>query len=273
MNILELIVIVVAALFAFSGFRKGFVKKLAAMVSLVLSVVLVSAFLPYITQFLKDSTPVYTFIVGECREVVEEQAAKGLLAGTQAGDRTGLGALGDGSLDAEGLGALGNVGLGAEGLGSLTRIEQTEVIEALPLPERLKDLLLDYNNEEGYRGLRVSNFLDYLVNFLATGILNVVAFLVSVIMVQLVLWVVLTLLNILAHFPVISIVNRFAGLLLGLLQALFLIWVFFLILSMISATDTGLRLMAMVESSALLHWLYESNLFLQLVLGAAAFFV
>ena len=91
MNILELIVIVVAALFAFSGFRKGFVKKLAAMVSLVLSVVLVSAFLPYITQFLKDSTPVYTFIVGECREVVEEQAAKGLLAGTQAGDRTGLG--------------------------------------------------------------------------------------------------------------------------------------------------------------------------------------
>ncbi|MFR7718443.1 MAG: hypothetical protein ACLU3N_07345 [Lachnospiraceae bacterium] len=65
---------------------------------------------------------------------------------------------------------------GAVLLGNLTRIEQTELIENLPIPEFLQDILLDYNNEEGYQGLGVSTFQDYLIGFIATGILNVAAF-------------------------------------------------------------------------------------------------
>ena len=53
-NILEVIVAAVILLFAAVGYRKGFVKKLAAMVSLLISVALVSALLPWITGFLKE---------------------------------------------------------------------------------------------------------------------------------------------------------------------------------------------------------------------------
>ena len=59
MNLLEIIVLIVIAGIALSGYRKGFVRKLASMVSFVLSIVLVSVFLPYMTDFLKKSTPVY----------------------------------------------------------------------------------------------------------------------------------------------------------------------------------------------------------------------
>lgn len=65
-NLLEAAVVAVMVLFAIAGFRKGFVKKFAAMVSLALSIVLVSALLPYITQYLKKNTPVYTFLVEQC---------------------------------------------------------------------------------------------------------------------------------------------------------------------------------------------------------------
>lgn len=250
MNVLELIVIAAGALLAFSGFRKGFVRKLAAMLSLVLSIALVSAFLPYITDFLKEHTPVYSCIVQQCERAVERQAS-GLLPEKAAA----------GSADGQ-----------EKPLGKLTRIEQTALIDQLPLPKQLKELLLDYNNEEGYQGLRVSGFQDYLVNFIATGILNVAAFLVSVIVVQLLLWAVFTVLNVMANIPVIRMVNRIAGLLLGLLQWLFLAWLFFLILSMFSGTEAGLVLMNMVEQSELLSMLYESNLFLRIVLHAAAIF-
>ena len=88
MNILEIIIIVAFLLFAAAGFRSGFVKKLASMVALVLSVILVAFFLPYITGFLRDNTPVYDMITEQCRRVVAEQTA-GLLTGTQETEESG----------------------------------------------------------------------------------------------------------------------------------------------------------------------------------------
>ena len=310
-NILEIAVAAVILLFAAAGYRKGFVKKLAAMVSLLVSVVLVSALLPWITAFLKENTPVYTMIEEQCRTVMEKQIGEALFSGAEKStgessqaeiyrnmgreemkalieangyDGSLLDALSDEQLEqykeqyiqqyfgSNTTDSGGSENSGAFFLGNLTRIEQTELIENLPLPEFLQDLLLDYNNEEGYQGLGVSTFQDYLVGFIATGILNVAAFLVSVLIVHLLLWLSISALSILTNLPVIRVVNRVAGLALGLLQALLVLWLAFLILSLVSGTGIGMQLMKMVESSNWLNWLYQSNLFLEIVLRASAFF-
>lgn len=310
-NILEIAVAAVILLFAAAGYRKGFVKKLAAMVSLLVSVVLVSALLPWITAFLKENTPVYTMIEEQCRTVMEKQIGEAMFSGAEKNtgessqadiyrnmgreeikalmeangyDGSLLDALSDEQLeqykeqyiqqyfssDTTNSGESENSGVVL--LGNLTRIEQTELIENLPLPEFLQDILLDYNNEEGYQGLGVSTFQDYLIGFIATGILNVAAFLASVLIVHLLLWLSISALSILANLPVIRVVNRVAGLALGLLQAMLVLWLAFLILSLVSGTGIGMQLMKMVESSTWLNWLYQSNLFLKIVLRASAFF-
>ena len=310
-NILEIAVAAVILLFAAAGYRKGFVKKLAAMVSLLVSVVLVSALLPWITAFLKENTSVYTMIEEQCRTVMEKQISEALFSGAEKStgessqaeiyrnmgreemkalieangyDGSLLDALSDEQLEqykeqyiqqyfgSDTTDSGGSENSGAFLLGNLTRIEQTELIENLPLPEFLQDILLDYNNEEGYQGLGVSTFQDYLVGFIATGILNVAAFLVSVLIVHLLLWLSISALSILTNLPVIRVVNRVAGLALGLLQALLVLWLAFLILSLVSGTGIGMQLMKMVESSTWLNWLYQSNLFLKIVLRASAFF-
>lgn len=309
-NILEIAVAAVILLFAAAGYRKGFVKKLAAMVSLLVSVVLVSALLPWITAFLKENTPVYTMVEEQCRTVMEKQIGEAMFSGAEKStgessqadiyrnmgreeikalmeangyDGSLLDALSDEQLeqykeqyiqqyfssDTTNSGESDNSG--AVLLGNLTRIEQTELIENLPLPEFLQDILLDYNNEEGYQGLGVSTFQDYLIGFIATGILNVAAFLASVLIVHLLLWLSISALSILANLPVIRVVNRVAGLALGLLQAMLVLWLAFLILSLVSGTGIGMQLMKMVESSTWLNWLYQSNLFLKIVLRASAF--
>ena len=310
-NILEIAVAAVILLFAAAGYRKGFVKKLAAMVSLLVSVVLVSALLPWITAFLKENTPVYTMVEEQCRTVMEKQIGEAMFSGAEKStgessqadiyrnmgreeikalmeangyDGSLLDALSDEQLeqykeqyiqqyfgsDTTNSGESENSG--AVLLGNLTRIEQTELIENLPLPEFLQDILLDYNNEEGYQGLGVSTFQDYLIGFIATGILNVAAFQASVLIVHQLLWLTISALSILANLPVIRVVNRVAGLALGLLQAMLVLWLAFLILSLVSGTGIGMQLMKMVESSTWLNWLYQSNLFLKIVLRASAFF-
>lgn len=301
MNILEIIIIVLTAGFAVMGFRRGFVRKLASMLSLILSVVLVSLFLPYMTEFLKNSTPVYGYIEKQCRQVMAEEVSGALLSG--AGSADGGNAYRDmgrdqikslmeqNGYDSSVVDALSDEQLeaykkqyieqyvdqylndGRSQTGQPGKIEQTEVIESLPLPQVLKDLLLDYNNDEGYESLGVSTFQDYLISFTATVILNVISFIAAVILVQVLLRVVIGALDILSHIPVIGGINRLAGLLLGLLQALFLLWLFFLILSMATTTETGLMLMSMVQKSSFLSYLYESNLFMQIVLQTASIFL
>lgn len=293
MNLLEIIIGVVILVFAFGGFRKGFVRKLASMLSLILSVVLVSMGLPYVTEFLKENTPVYEYIVRQCETVMEQQAAAELSGTAADGSSAALGreqikslmeqygydsavvdALTDEELEQykqQYLQQYINQYLG--GTQQPGRIDQMELIDRLPLPDMLKELLQENNNEEGYKNLDVSTFRDYVIHFVATVILNVVSFLAAVILVQIFLWAVIAALDILAHIPVISFVNRLAGLLLGLLQALFFIWIFFLILSMVSATEIGDQLMRMVQESVYLKALYDSNLFLQIVLQTASVFV
>ena len=320
MNILEIAVVVLIAVFAIAGWRKGFVRKLASMLSFVISIILVAFFLPYMTEFLKTDTPVYDYIVKQCREVMTENLAdaltmgnaetQGSILGSQVSLKTAsaasdysnisreqiknlmeqygydsavVDALSDEQLEAykekyaqqyiqQYFGAEEG-GTQGSGVGQLTKIEQTELIEHLPIPEALRDLLLDYNNDEGYRSLGVTGFADYLVHFLATVILNVIAFVAAVILVQILLHLVIGALDILAHIPLIGGLNRLLGLILGLVQALFFLWLFFLILSMTSATQWGLQLMDMVQSSQALSALYDSNLFLEIVVRTVAMFV
>lgn len=242
MNILELIILFLTVLLAVSGFRVGFVRKLASIVSLVLSLVLVSLFLPYITDAVKTYTPFYGYVYERCSEAVSEQAQR--------------------LFDQE----------EEEPQEEYSRIDQMEIIEELPVPQMLKDMLLDYNNAEGYARLQVTRFADYVAAFIANVILNVASFILSVLIVRLVLWLVINLLDLMASIPVIRVVNRLAGLALGLLEALFLIWLLFLILSMLSATEAGMFLMSMVQESEVLGELYDSNLFLTIVMRTAAVF-
>lgn len=298
MNILEVVIAAAFVLFAAAGFYRGFIKKFASMAALVLSIVLVAVFLPYISAFLRDHTPVYDTIVKQCSQAVREQTSA-VLAGSAGGtgEETGL------DLDREQIKEIMEEygydsalvdGLSDEQLESYVqqyagsylaqsgqeqdaaqpgRLEQMEMIENLPLPQLLKDLLLDHNNEEGYENLQVNNFQDYIVHFISTIILNLISFLAAVILVRLLLWGAIAALDLLSHIPVLSFLNRLAGLLLGLVQGLFWLWVFFLLLSVCSATEIGMQLMSMVQQSALLGGLYEKNLFLQIVLQAATLFL
>lgn len=252
MNILEIIALILILWLAIGGFRKGFVKKLASMVSLLLSIILVSFSLPYVTDFLKNNTPVYEMIVDQCDQLIAEEAAE------KIEETTGQKAENTNDFRSMGTDLLAQIG----------RIEQMELIDDLPLPDYMKEMLQDYNNAEGYKTLAVSTFRDYVTHLIADIILNVAAFIVSVVLVQLVLWLVITVLNILAKIPVIRFVNRMAGLALGLAQGLLLIWFLFLILSLFAGTGPGMYLMSLVRESKYLYELYDANLFMRVVLGA-----
>ncbi len=237
MNLMEVIALLIIVLFAAGGLRRGFVRKLASILSLVGSIVLVSLVLPHMTQFLKEQTPVYSYIVERCQSAAVFQ-------------------IGDSAPDAL----------------MLPDEAQAQIIQNLPLPEFLQKQLVRHNNSEGYLELGVSTFQDYVINYAAAAILNALAFILAVMLVHAVIWIAVSLLEKLTHVPGISLLNRLAGGALGLLQGLFVLCLLFLLLSVFEAVPQVQGVLEMVRKSAVLNFLYETNLFLRIALRAAAVF-
>lgn len=290
MNILTIVILAIFLLFAWSGFQKGLIRKLAGIVSLALSVILVSVALPYITDFLKSETPVYELLVDRCEEVVGDQAISSLLGGESKDggiDRDQIKSLMDQyGMDSSVVDAMSDEQLkelagqyfqeyldqseGQEsgGISSLSKIEQTKLIQNLPIPSFLKEMMINYNNSEGYARLQVDNFGSYVVHFFANIVLNILAFVVTLLVVQLVLWTGLTALDLFSRLPLLNLLNRIGGLAIGAVQGLLVVWVIFLIISALSATDTGMMLMEMIDQSTILRPMYDGNLFMKIAVQA-----
>lgn len=290
MNILTIVILAIFLLFAWSGFQKGLIRKLAGIVSLALSVILVSVALPYITDFLKSETPVYELLVDRCEEVVGDQAISSLLGGESKDggiDRDQIKSLmNQYGMDSSAVDAMSDEQLkelagqyfqeyldqseGQEsgGISSLSKIEQTKLIQNLPIPSFLKEMMINYNNSEGYARLQVDNFGSYVVHFFANIVLNILAFVVTLLVVQLVLWTGLTALDLFSRLPLLNLLNRIGGLAIGAVQGLLVVWVIFLIISALSATDTGMMLMEMIDQSTILRPMYDGNLFMKIAVQA-----
>ena len=287
MNLLTIIVLAVLAGFAFLGMKRGLVRKIGGVVSILAASVLVSALLPLVTDLIRTRTPVYETVRSQCRYIAEKKMAD-LVGGTETPSidrelvRSLMNQYGlDGSavdwMSEEELrenaqmyfpdifGTSSAVSL--ESLDGLTRIQQTELIRNLPVPDFVQKMMLNYNNSSGYRKLDASGFGEYIAGFIADLVIHIAAFLVTLLVTHLIIWGVLTALDVFAKMPFLYTINRTGGLLVGLVQGILVVWVFFLVLSALSGTEAGMRLMEMVDESVLLRPLYEHNLFLKEITG------
>ena len=255
MNILTGIVIVIFLLFMIRGYRRGLIKSLASVISLVASLALVSFVTPYVSQFLQEQTPVYTYVMERCQEsftvTLDEADEKTAESETEEGDVS--------MKKGNNNDTVGNVA------GTISSQLQKNAIEVLPLPSVLKNLLIRYNTEKIYKDLAVNSFNDYVPKFMANLIMNIISFVVTWLIVASFIWLAVMTLDVIANLPIIHGVNQMLGLVLGAGQALVIVWIAFLAITVFASTAIGKQLMEMIEKNVLLNQLYNGNVFLKLL--------
>ena len=104
-----------------------------------------------------------------------------------------------------------------------------------------------------------------LAGFIVQGIAFVTVLILSWILVH----VISALLGIVSHIPILKGVNRFTGMLAGLMQGLLIVWIAFYIVALCSAGETGRVIVSYINQSAFLKELYENNILLSLGTGLA----
>ncbi len=224
MNVLTWIILLILAAFTLSGWSRGFVRVFAGMFFFLASTVLVYYATPYISDFIKENTPIYQAVEENCRE---------MLKGGEGQENSGL--------------------------------EQKKFIEGLGLPEALEKQLLGGSDSGSSVDRAVEGVSDYLAEYMAGLILNILTFVVTLAAVNLVLRMTVLTLDNLAKLPVLNSINKAFGMVLGAAQGLLVVWVAFLVITAFGNTDAGRKLLEMIHESPILDFLYNINIFLKIM--------
>lgn len=278
------------------GVYKGAVKIAVSLATTLLTLVIVFFASPLVADLIEDKTPfdevIENQVISTMAGAVTSQAEAGEEGGISADTvRKALSAAGISEETLEGYGIsiddivngdisgdeLEEFGIssgvleGLTGESSETTVEevienadiprdvQIAAIEAADLPGLFKNLLTENNNEEIYEDLGVQTFAQYVGSFLAKLIINIVAFLVTFILVSLILRAIVFALDIVANLPVLGAINRVAGGAVGAVGALIIVWILFIVVTLLYVTSFGREASEMIQGNVITRMLYEYN--------------
>lgn len=214
------------------GHYRGFIRQAVSVVALVASIVIVNLASPYVKTCLLENEGIQTMV-------------KDGITSALAGE--------DGfALDPE---------------EERQPAVQRAYIEELPLPDQIKDLLIENNNSEVYSLLGVDRFADYLSSYIMEMIVSAVSYILVFLIVYVLLHIFMGWLDLVARLPVISGINQIAGAVLGLAQALLLIWIAGVVLTIFSTTSWAQAVFDQIAISPLLTFLYNNNILARLAIS------
>ena len=277
------------------GIYKGAIKIAVSLVTTLLTLVIVFFATPFVADLIESKTPVDSMIKDQVMKtmasVASEQLAGAQEDGIDAEDvRKALEAAGvseeklqeygisiddivNGEISSEQLAEYGiskNVlaGLGTEGStgieealenADIPKDLQIKAIEMAELPEVFKSLLSDNNNDVIYEKLGVKTFAEYVGEFLSKLIIHIVAFLCTFLLVTIGLRAIIFALDIVSELPVLGFFNRLAGGVVGAAGGLIIIWLFFVVITLLYVTAFGREIYQVIQENAILNMLYENN--------------
>ena len=147
------------------------------------------------------------------------------------------------------------------------KTDQVQIIEHMELPENIKEMLLENNNTEAYHVLEVSGFHEYVGAYLAGLIINALAYLISFVVVWAAIRAILLAMDVVTKLPILHGINRLAGGALGIVYGVVLVWIAFLLVTILCNGNLGKQFFALINENQFLMFLYNQNIIMKIVFG------
>ncbi len=279
------------------GIIRGGIKIAVSLLATLVTFLLVFFATPYVSRVITAVTPIQEVVETKIESMITGMVANAAVekTGIGSGDveavRRVLGAAGiseeelgvlgitvediaEGRIGSSDLADLGisrnildgikNMGVEEKAAEALEHVEiprdmQIAAIEGADLPQVFKNLLLINNNSEIYEKLGVTSFASYIATYMAKVVVNIVAFILTLVVVTIILRAIIFSLNIIADLPVFGFMNRLAGGALGVIGVLIIVWVAFVIISLLYTTDIGKEMFEMIQTNRILSIIYDYN--------------
>ena len=141
----------------------------------------------------------------------------------------------------------------------IPRDTQIAAIEGADIPGVFKALLLNNNNSEPSDELGVDNFIHYISAYATRLIINILSFILTFVVITVVMRAVIFALDIVANLPVLGFFNRLGGALLGAAGGLIIVWILFMLITMLYTTSFVREAYDVIQGNDILRVIYEYN--------------
>ena len=224
-HIMDVVFIAIVLLCIANGYRRGLVKSVFGLFSVIIALVIANRLYPIVSGALRQVDFVYSGVK------------------TWLIDRLGL----------------------YDQLQDQTLAAQNRLIEELPLPGFITDLLLNHNNAELYRLFDVSAVEDFIAGYIANMLLNTLALVLTFVLALLIMRLIGKSLNIVSKIPVIGQLDRLGGALCGVVSGILLVWVIVAVGVLLLTTAAIAPWVAAANESWLAFIFFDSNLILRMI--------
>lgn len=223
------ITVLIFLIFAcYTGYKRGLIREVVSLLCVFLSMAVVWFVNPYVNQFIRENTSVYENIQAGCKQFVEEKE--------EASQATSGGS-------------------------------QENTIENMNLPGLLTNGLTQNNTAEVYQYLAVTTFSDYIAQYLARMAVNGISFLLSFLLATLLIRSMTWMLDLAARLPVIKGANKIAGAAFGAAKYILILWIVFLVLTVLCNTEIGEVCLNAVRQDTVLSWLYDQDVLIRIFMN------
>lgn len=238
LNWLFIAVVIVMLCCAYYGYKKGIVRIVFSIGSLIIAIALASILTPYINQYLRYNTTLYTNIEEKCIELLSKSDEQGNDPQNDEGS-----SLDDESVTTED--------------GQAQQTEVQSILDEQQLPTSLKDSIekMSLSVEEQAHSAQTA-----VAGSIADMALSAICFVATLLIIRIVLMILSRVLNIITKLPIIHGLNQFAGLVFGLAEGLLIVWIFFIFLTCILQTEFGQSCVEMIVENEVLTYLFDHNL-------------
>lgn len=213
------------------GLKRGMVKMAFSLVSVFAILILVNILTPSVKHALK-TTSVYSEINKSIESYVNDHVADA----TEEMTQTGVNA-------------------------------QKKIIGGLPLPKEVKKSLVQNNNQKSYNSMKVNSFSEYISEALSDMVLGALTFVILFIVITILIRILMNVLNLVAKLPVISTFNSAGGAIIGFAEAVIIIWIVCIVVTISSATEWGQMICKAISENEILSFIYDNNLIQKIITG------
>ena len=228
MNWLLIIVLVIIVFSAVRGFRRGLLRVLFSLVSVVVLIGLITFATPYVSQFIADHTQIDSVISENISTKIRNSA------------------------EAAADSAINNQKEGLEAVG-------------ISLPEVLEKNVFDKGIQGAEQAVAGTGIYEQAGDQMAGIIIAIVSFLIALIFACIIVWLIGKATDVVNKIPVIKGINRFLGFFAGGLEGFIIVWLFFMFVSIISGSRLGQDLIQNINNNDFLVFLYDHNAVLAIV--------
>ena len=248
MNTLTIIVLAIFLICIAIGFWRGLIKSVVKIIFAGVSLLLAYILSPMVSGLLVENTQIDDYfrdrIYSTIEEVIEERV-KDELGNSVVGAEPAV------------VDELVQIALNTE----LTKNQQIDMLYDIKVPEFVRDALVENNFDEMRQNLGAKSFYDYIAIYIARMIVNAIAFAVTFVVVALVFGIVYLVLTVVVELPVISGINRFGGLIFGIMQSLVIVWLIFALAGLFAQTELGNIINVQIKESPFLTFINNHNIF------------